>query len=623
MSTKIRLFVSLCLLFTAVGSFAVKYQPGTGKVRQSDGTYLTVKGYGNHDFSYFMTLDGVLLFQEGTDFHIAGIAPNGTLYSTGVIAHEKSMRSGKETELAGRQDKMAFRKNMAENVRKAKIKREPMEQNPTLLPHVGSPKVPVLLVEFSDTLFTVENTKAVFDKYLNATELFDSETDKDMGRNYGSVKRYFSDMSFGLFTPQFDVYGPVKLDQPLKHYGGGASSGENMTDLLNHACKAVDDEVDFSQYDSNGDGKIDLVYIIYAGYSESLYGNSTECIYPKSGVINGGIELDGKKVYRYGVNNELNGTPADQASMGLLINGIGLFCHEFSHCMGLPDIYPSPGSVAQRCIDHGLDYWDLMDAGEYTYNGYRPTEYTCWERERFGWIKIDTLSQPASLELKSLSDGGKAYRIINDKDATGHEYYLIENVQRTGWNRYIPNSGMLVYHVDYDDYKFSLGGCKVNSEAGHPRMTLIAADGMFVPEYHLYTTISESDNDTERQINAPLYEKYSGQYMTYEMYSEELDGDTYPGQSGATSLTDYSTPANAWVYTGETIGKPITDIVADKEKKTVSFKFMGGVDLHISDITDNSRSDSIYTLDGRYAGTDIGRLKKGIYILNNKKVAIR
>lgn len=617
-----RYLLTLFFIALSTGCFAVKRHPGTKAVRQSDGTTLYVRGFGNHDFSYFMTTDGVLLYQDGFDYHIASIDNDGILHSTGILAHEEGMRGTTEQQFINAQNKTLFNEKMNANAMKARARREPLASNTTLLPHKGTQKVPVILVEFSDSTFTVSDPKAVFNKYLNAPELFDKTADPEMGMNYGSVKRYFTDMSFGQFTPEFDVYGPVRLDNPLKYYGGGSSSSENMRALFNDACKAIDADVDFTQYDSNGDDNIDLVYIIYAGYSESFTGNSSDCIYPKSGTLTGSEIFDGKKICRYGVNNELNGTPADLAAYGLLINGIGLFCHEFSHCMGLPDMYPSPGSIAERCVNQNLDYWDLMDAGEYTYNGYRPTEYTAWERERFGWITIDTLCNPCDITLKSLSDGGKAYRILNDKDENGKEYYIVENIQKSGWNRSLLGHGMLVYHVDYDDYMFSVGGCRVNNEAGHPRMTIIAADGMFMPEYFKGETIKEGASDIEQTLNALLVEKYGGTEITNAIYNAEQAGDPYPGTSNVTSLTDETTPA-ARVYNGEYISKPITDIVEDTEAKTVSFKFMGGSDTGIS-LTDAAKTEStdkrIYSADGRYLGTDLSRLGKGLYIIGNKKV---
>ncbi len=618
------------LLLTAVSAGAVKMKPGTTIVRQSDGTCITVRAFGDEDMSYFMANDGTLLYQTGTDFYIAKVNADGRLEPTAILAHEPATRGSIEIMAAKEQNRSLFFNSIGRIAKANRAMREPMAEDNTLLPHLGKQKIPVILVEFSDVAFTVNNPKETFNKYLNGKELFNKTNDPEMGYfnknggfvgNYGSVGRYFSDMSFGKFTPEFDVYGPVKLSKTLKDYGAGYSSQEDMNGLLADACSAVDADVDFSQYDTNGDGNVDLVYIIYAGYSQSISGNSTDCIHPKSGLVNVSQTFDGKKLMRYGVNNELNGTPETNAYYGTMINGIGLFCHEFSHCMGLPDLYPSAGSTAEQLINQNMDYWSLMDAGEYTYNGYRPTEYTAWERERFGWMDIDTLSEAADIELAPLSEGGKAYRIINDNDKTGHEYYIVENVQKKGWNKSAFGSGMMVTHVDYDDYYFSLGGCKVNSTVGHPRMTVMPADGMFVSEYHIGETIKESSNPTVKEYNAPLVEKYGGQEFTSALYKTEAAGDLYPGNCNTTSLTDTSSPIKAWTYTGETMGKPITDIAMDKETGIVSFKFMGGKTDGIKNIsTDRTSAESIYTLSGIRMNADFYSLPKGIYIIGGKKM---
>ena len=610
------------LLFAAMTAGAVKMKPGINIIKQADGTTITVRAYGDEDLSYFLASDGTLLYQEGTNFYIAGVKADGTLYSTGVLAHEPSMRTIKEISAIKAQNAKAFYNSMETQAKANKVRREPMTPDNSLLPSLGKHKIPVILVEFSDVEFSVENPKATFDKYLNGKELFNKETDPEMGRNYASVAKYFKDMSFGKFEPEFEVYGPVNLGKPLATYGAGYSSEENMGLLLTDACTAVDDEVDFTQYDSNDDGNIDLIYIIYAGFSQSIAGNSTDCIHPKSGYLSLAKSFDGMDVKRYGVNNELNGTPADQAN-GPIINGIGLFCHEFSHCMGLPDLYPKSGSIAEACINQNMDYWSLMDAGEYTANGYRPTAYTAWERERLGWMEIGTLTGPSNVELKSLDEGGAAFRIYNDKDETGHEYYIVENVQNNGWNKNLFGNGLMVTHVDYLSSQFSLGGCKVNNTGGHPRMHVMAADGMFVPEYFLGSTIEDSYITFLKEHNADLVAKYGGQVFSIEDYKAEAAGDLFPGTSNATSLTDDSQPMKAWTYNGETMGKPITDITNDTEKGIVSFKFMGGgepVD-GINEVTVNKTTDShVYSISGTYMGNDINSLPKGIYIRNGKKV---
>ena len=610
------------LLFAAMTAGAVKMKPGINIIKQADGTTITVRAYGDEDLSYFLASDGTLLYQEGTNFYIAGVKADGTLYSTGVLAHEPSMRTIKEISAIKAQNAKAFYNSMEKQAKANKVRREPMTPDNSLLPSLGKHKIPVILVEFSDVEFSVENPKATFDKYLNGKELFNKETDPEIGQNYASVAKYFKDMSFGKFEPEFEVYGPVNLGKPLATYGAGYSSQENMGLLLTDACTAVDDEVDFTQYDSNDDGNIDLIYIIYAGFSQSIAGNSTDCIHPKSGYLSLAKSFDGMDVKRYGVNNELNGTPADQAN-GPIINGIGLFCHEFSHCMGLPDLYPKSGSIAEACINQNMDYWSLMDAGEYTANGYRPTAYTAWERERLGWMEIGTLTGPSNVELKSLDEGGAAFRIYNDKDETGHEYYIVENVQNNGWNKNLFGNGLMVTHVDYLSSQFSLGGCKVNNTEGHPRMHVMAADGMFVPEYFLGSTIEDSYITFLKEHNADLVAKYGGQVFSIEDYKAEAAGDLFPGTSNATSLTDDSQPMKAWTYNGETMGKPITDITNDTEKGIVSFKFMGGgepVD-GINEVTVNKTTDSrVYSISGTYMGNDINSLPKGIYIRNGKKV---
>ena len=618
------------MLLATMSAGAVKMQQGATVVRQSDGTTITVRAFGDEDMSYFMANDGTLLYQDGTNFYIAKVNANGLLEPTDVLAHEPNARGYAEIAAAKKQNRSLFFNSIDRTAKANRIMREPMAEDNTLLPHLGKQKIPVILVEFSDVPFTVNNPKETFNKYLNGKELFNKTNDPEMGYfnskggfvgNYGSVGRYFSDMSFGKFTPEFDVYGPVKLSKTLKDYGAGYSAQEDMNGLLADACSAVDGDVDFSQYDSNNDGNVDLVYVIYAGYSQSITGNSTDCIHPKSGLVNVSQTFDGKKLMRYGVNNELNGTPETTAVYGTMINGIGLFCHEFSHCMGLPDLYPSTGSTAEKLINQNMDYWSLMDAGEYTYNGYRPTEYTAWERERFGWMDIETLSEASNIELAPLSEGGKAYRIVNDKDQSGHEYYILENVQKKGWNKSAFGSGMMVTHVDYDDYYFSLGGCKVNSTAGHPRMTIMPADGMFVSEYYIGETIKESSDPTVKEINAPLVEKYGGQEFTSALYKAEAAGDLYPGTANTTSLTDTSSPVKAWTYTGETMDKPITDIAMNPETGIVSFKFMGGKTDGIRNIsTDGATVEPIYSISGIHMNHDFNSLPKGIYIIGGKKM---
>ncbi len=148
----------------------------------------------------------------------------------------------------------------------------------------------VILVEFQDVKFKTSDPVATFTHYLKgaegeaAPEANNAYVTKGMV-NYGSVSQYFNDMSQGKFTPQFDIVGPVTVSKNSAYYGGNAckATDVNLAQMIAEACKGVSDKVNFADYDQNNDGYVDLVYVIYAGYSESINGNSSDCLWPKSG----------------------------------------------------------------------------------------------------------------------------------------------------------------------------------------------------------------------------------------------------------------------------------------------------------------------------------------------------
>ena len=302
--------------------------------KQGDGTSVYIRIFGDETFHYATTLDGVILYHSGTNYYVANINDTGDLTPTNQLVHEKSERTEVENVLIAQQNKEAFYSRWDNTTQNSKPKREAVLYDSSLFPHTGKPRAMVILVDFTDTIFSLNNPRQVFDKYLNATTL--SSADGSVSSNYGSVAKYFSDMSFGTFVPKFDIYGPVHLQHTLAYYG----LNEDMAHFIPDACNAIKDSVDFSQYDQDGDGYVDLVYIIYAGYSASWGQNSEECLWPKSGTIYPSSTYNGKNIRRYGICNELQAYPGAYATAPYKrCNGIGLFCHEFSHCLGLPDLY--------------------------------------------------------------------------------------------------------------------------------------------------------------------------------------------------------------------------------------------------------------------------------------------
>ena len=610
----------LITLLCHLASHASKGWPYPITVSQPDGTQLTVRINGDADFNWVSTLDGVVLKQEGNGYFVANIDTNGMLSSSGTLAHDADKRSSAEQSLCKKQDVKAFLTVNTRPERLAATRGFGGKGSTSFFPHTGSPRAIVLLVQFANRPFKVQPRKA-FNQYLNSMADKHQDFGNAENRNTGSVKRYFSDMSGGKFKPQFDLYGPITMPKNAAYYGEGSSSMEKYRELVSEACTMMDDSLDFSKYDADKDGNVDLVYIIYAGYGESV-SSIDSTLWPKAFVCGTDIKKDGKYVRLAGISNELNGHPDVHYSStsGLLINGVGLFCHEFSHCMGLPDFYPtvSPqwttanGKQDFDAYDNqGMEEWDVMDNGIYLYNGYSPTAYTAWEREKMGWLTIETLTREGKVELKSIDQGGKAYRIKNDKNTSGNEYYIVENIQAKGWNYKLPASGMMVSHVEYVPWAFSVfhgGDNSVNNIKKHPRMTIVPADG-YLPSS--YRKVSDNSN-----LTAP--------YMKKKQYDEQLAGDLYPGKNNVNRLTDAQNMVNYAPWTGGMLNKPIYNIAL--KNGIVTFDFLKdqtstGIELPES-ATDSSNEEKIYTIDGRYVGTNLNALPKGVYIKGKKKVVV-
>ena len=610
----------LITLLCHLASHASKGWPYPITVSQPDGTQLTVRINGDADFNWVSTLDGVGLKQEGNGYFVANIDTNGMLSSSGTLAHDADKRSPAEQSLCKKQDVKAFLTVNTRPERLATTRGFGGKGSTSFFPHTGSPRAIVLLVQFANRPFKVQPRKA-FNQYLNSMADKHQDFGNAENRNTGSVKRYFSDMSGGKFKPQFDLYGPITMPKNAAYYGEGSSSMERYRELVSEACTMMDDSLDFSKYDADKDGNVDLVYIIYAGYGESV-SSIDSTLWPKAFVCGTDIKKDGKYVRLAGISNELNGHPDVHYSStsGLLINGVGLFCHEFSHCMGLPDFYPtvSPqwttanGKQDFDAYDNqGMEEWDVMDNGIYLYNGYSPTAYTAWEREKMGWLTIETLTREGKVELKSIDQGGKAYRIKNDKNTSGNEYYIVENIQAKGWNYKLPASGMMVSHVEYVPWAFSVfhgGDNSVNNIKKHPRMTIVPADG-YLPSS--YRKVSDNSN-----LTAP--------YMKKKQYDEQLAGDLYPGKNNINRLTDAQNMVNYAPWTGGMLNKPIYNIAL--KNGIVTFDFLKdqtstGIELPES-ATDSSNEEKIYTIDGRYVGTNLNALPKGVYIKGKKKVVV-
>lgn len=399
-------------------------------------------------------------------------------------------------------------------------------------PISGKKKGLVLLVNFQDNQFDSTHNQAFFDGYFN------EEGFSKQGL-MGSVHDYFYECSYGQFDLTFDVVGPITVSKKMAYYGQNYQ-GVDMypAEMITEACYTADSQgIDFSRYDWDGDGEVDQVYVIYAGYGENMGGDkntlwahesSLESAKPY-GDGNGAITIDGVKVNTYALSSELCG------DSGNIPAGIGNACHEFSHCMCLPDMYDI------NSVFMGMFAWDLMDYGSYSgiQIGECPAPYTSYERMYCGWLTPKVLSEPCIVkDMPCIHDEPMAYILYNEGNK--NEYYMLENRQRKGFSKYDPGHGLLITHVLYDPEVW-INNMVNSTELQH--MTIIPADGKF------------------------------------DMYSAA--GDTWPGTSNKTALTDHSTPA-ATLYTANSdgsryMGKPIEDI--EERNGLISFVFDGGMVL--------------------------------------------
>ncbi len=505
---------------------AVPAKPGLRTFTQPDGTTVTVRLVGDESFHTQITADGIAVQRQADGFFYYRDAEG----VTSVKAHDVEQRDAVEKAfLAARSADMSVKAlaNASEGARKAR-RAFSSPRKASQVPNTGSPRVPVLLVQYSDYKFKDADPKATFNKFFREGDT--------------SAYQYFVDQSNGKYTPQFDIYGPVTLSGKRATYGGNDLWGNDIGvgKMVGQACQGLDSSIDFSLYDNDGDGECDVVIVLYAGDGEasSYDDDAKNSVWPCQWELSSSdfgrvLNLDGIKVDKFAVFNELYGANLSK------IDGIGTFCHEFSHCLGLPDFYDTKYNG-----HYGMGYWSLMDSGSYNNDGFTPIGYSAYEKEFMGWISIEegkenTLYSLPVLNQKNVSTD-KAVRLTNAADK--NEYYIVENRARQGWDAYIPTDGLLIYHATYSAAAWN--GNYVN-DSDMQRMTPVPADN--------YLKLNSINYDGE---------------IYYVIDEKDALGDLWPYGS-ATELTDTSVPA-AKVNTGSYLGKPLTEMTRNADG-TISF----------------------------------------------------
>ena len=453
------------------------------------------------------------------------------------------------------------------------------------LPSTSNKRGLIILVEFQNKQFREENDRVMFDRITNEKGFSE--------RGFkGCVSDYFRDQSNGMLDLTFDVIGPVTINNDFEYYGknvGPDNYDAHPDEMIMEACLLVDDEVNFAEYDWNGDGYVEQVVVIYAGQGEANGGGNntiwphewslTEADYGKP------LSLDKVRIDTYACSPEL--------STRTRIDGIGTLCHEFSHCLGLPDMYDEDRK------NYGMGNWDLMDQGSYNGNGFCPAGYTAYEKMYCGWQQPIVLTTDTVVnDMKPISDGGDTYIIYND--AHPNEFYMLENRQRIGWDKNLTGTGLLITHIDYD-----------------PDVWYWNTVNSFSTYYDKY--YNEFVNDHER---CTIFHADEDQSSTI----SGIIGDAYPFLFND-SLTVNSRPATT-LHNKNSAGEKYMQVaiknIKKNEDKTISFQFFQrGVASGINHVREQDRQDgAIYSMEGIYLGTDRKRLPKGIYIIGGKKTVI-
>lgn len=394
------LILSAASMLVAAVAVAGPARPGVHLYRQPDGSYIGITMHGDEFCHWATDASGNILELDSKGFY------------------RKSANGRRPSSM------MSLRPRL--------------EASSKSLMTTGERHIPVVLVEFADVGFSFEDIREKFQAMLN------QEGYSDNGAT-GSVRDFYVENSKGLFIPVFDVFEPVRLERNMAVYGSNMLDGKDRAPelALFEACSLLDESVDFSIYDEDEDGFVDMVLFYYAGYDEAEYGPA-EAIWSHQASVqesNNPIVkkdvFDGKALGRYICTSELTG------SKGTTFKGIGSTCHELAHSLGLPDFYDTDNSA--NGIAGGMYSFSLMSLGLYNNDGRTPPYLNILERFLLGWVD--------ERQIPILPDGDVQWRPVQDNAAflapSGEEgeFFFWEYRNATGWDAFIPE-GLLLYHID-------------------------------------------------------------------------------------------------------------------------------------------------------------------------------
>jgi len=467
MNCKPFLITAVLALLGATTAVAIPADPSPKQVRQADGTTVTVHMRGDEFWHQLYTDDGQPVRWNPL-----------TRMLEPDLRTEADYRQAMQRRQSAQQRYAAKLYEHPSLGEKKGVGPGPFKIRMNDFPTTGKSKSLVFLIEFSDTKFTsIDDPNDYYTRLLNERGFT-----WDNGAR-GSAMDFYDQSSNYQFDHEFVVVGPITLDHEATWYGSDTPQQDaNAGQMVVDACKKVDDELDFSEYDYDGDGYVDNIYFFYAGIGQATHPNAVDYIWPHSADLDSDWDIhiahDGKKIRHYATSNELRYT-----NDGSLIPlGIGVFVHEFGHVLGLMDHY----DVSYSPINYNIGTWDTMASGSYNDNMNCPPLFSAFERAELGWLdyteltigadSINTLQPLSTDHIPSLGEGlgvGVAYR-WSVPGTNGREFFVLENRQQTGFDTSLPGHGLVVWHIDIDTLAWQRN--IINVTYGHPRVGIVCAD---------------------------------------------------------------------------------------------------------------------------------------------------
>lgn len=511
------------LLFSSVPAFSVPAYPGLLTVRQDDGSTLTIRRVGDEYHNIVVSEDGyALLYNKETRNYEYAQLSDSKLVSSGIAAANAEARTPKATEFLKGIDREAIEKKFsadwaaarskAEAPRKGKAGASKIVRNNYNVPTTGDRDVLVILVDFKDRKFSdfeeMPDPAAYYDRF------FHQEGFSEYGC-HGSAYEFYYKSSLGKYRPNFHVLGPIQVSGGYADYAGNGGSSLTYT-MIKEVVPLADKmyDIDFSIFDTDGDGLVDNVYCLYAGYGQAD-SPVTNSIWPHSynlEAVHAEFEIDGVTINRYTVSQQLNGVSNVPV-------GIGTFVHEFGHVLGLADHYNNSSPFGNPTNNVGA--WDLMSSGSYNNDQNCPAPFSAFERYSLGWYDPEVLDpkDAKKIMVSPYMEDGKAYRVNISRD--DQEYYLIENRQPIDWDSYLPGHGILVWHIEENQIKWDEN--TPNADQTHQMVDIVEAGRILTSTGH------ESDAfPGSKDVRSFSFDSWSGsKVFGFDWVEEENDGNCW------------------------------------------------------------------------------------------------